>query len=298
MLAQISLFVPILKHREDTKQEWLPHPSESTLFCIQIGSLSVVFPNCFCSRPSWLESKEFKFVVGPERLEFMIHSELVAKQSEPLRALITNGMKESLEGVVKWSSVDVETFKRFSEYIHTGDFETQCCVSIEADPEASEARTTTLAEPFSASDGLIHSAWKRFQDNTTFKFAKSPAVYEADLWVIVDTDLSGVFSAIARVYMLAHIYDIGHLMDFCRAKIHSIMIRCVGGEVYDLLRICMTEPSAVGLRELVFEYCALNLDSISHIQDFRSVISEFPQAAVCIMKKIQEILEFEYKNEE
>lgn len=60
-----------------------------------------MFPDFFCSRPSWLEFKEFKFVVGPERLEFMIHSELVAKQSEPLRALITNGIKESLEGVVK-----------------------------------------------------------------------------------------------------------------------------------------------------------------------------------------------------
>lgn len=31
----------------------------------------------------------------------MLHSELVAKQSGPLHALMTNGMKESLEGVVK-----------------------------------------------------------------------------------------------------------------------------------------------------------------------------------------------------
>lgn len=98
--------------------------------------------------------------------------------------------------------------------------------------------------------------------------------------------------------MLAHFYDIGHLMDFCQAKIHSIMIRCVGGEVSDLLRICMTEPSAAGLKEMVFEYCALSLDSISHLLDFRSVIGEFPEAAVCIMEKIREIWEFESKNEE
>ncbi len=198
----------------------------------------------------------------------MLHSELVAKQSGPLHALMTNGMKESLEGVVKWPDVDVETFKRFSEYIHTGDFEAQCCVSIEADPEASEARATSLAEPFCSDDGIIHAAWQRFQHNKTYKLTKCPTVYEADLWVIVHTDLSGAFRAIATVYMLAHFYDIGHLMDFCQAKIHSIMIRCVGGEVSDLLRICMTEPSAAGLKELVFEYCALSLDSISHLLDF------------------------------
>ncbi|KAM3558524.1 hypothetical protein ARSEF4850_004561 [Beauveria asiatica] len=183
---------------------------------------------------NWLSSKQFKFVVGPEGQEFTVHSALVAEQSKPLHALVTNGMKESLEATVKWPHVDVATFKKFSEYLYTGDF--------------------------------------------------------------VAPGFEPIATIIAKLYTFAHYYDIQQLKRFCQAKIHSLMALAPGREeVCELLQFCETDPGGRGLKELVVEYCALNLRWLLASKKFHTLIEEYPKASLGIMKKLSSFNTFYFE---
>ncbi|EKG10604.1 hypothetical protein MPH_12462 [Macrophomina phaseolina MS6] len=64
----------------------------------------------------------FDFYIGPERVRFVLYRNLVARYSNPLGKMMSNGMKESQEGAAFLEHVDSETFGRFAEYIHSGDY--------------------------------------------------------------------------------------------------------------------------------------------------------------------------------
>ncbi|KAM3516090.1 hypothetical protein MY11210_000372 [Beauveria gryllotalpidicola] len=249
------------------------------------------------SQPDWLSSKEFKFIVGPEGQEFMVHSALVAEQSKPLDALVTNGMKESLQGTVEWPHVDVATFEKFSKYLYTGDFLSPCF-----EPFANvQSDRTCIANtwPKFDDDKITQKAWVRFRTRKRYAFHELPTVYEAFPYRInyyEDSDHSEVFLSVARVYTFAHYYDIRKLMRFCQAKIHSLMALAPGRqEVCNLLQLCKDEPAAAGLKELVFEYCALNLRWLLAGKKFHTIIEEYPEASLGIMKKMKSFNTFYFK---
>ncbi|KAK6839826.1 hypothetical protein PG987_005692 [Apiospora arundinis] len=64
-------------------------------------------------------SGPFRFLIGPEKKEYMMHTELVASLSKPLKALLTSGMAESCKRVVEWPDVDETTFLRFFQFAYT-----------------------------------------------------------------------------------------------------------------------------------------------------------------------------------
>ncbi|KAI8957248.1 hypothetical protein F5Y11DRAFT_98616 [Daldinia sp. FL1419] len=67
-------------------------------------------------------SKPFRFLVGTEKKEFFMHSELVARISKPLRTLVEGEWKEGKEKSAEWSDVDEGTFVRFCEFAYSGDY--------------------------------------------------------------------------------------------------------------------------------------------------------------------------------
>lgn len=67
-----------------------------------------------------LETGLFTFLLGPEEVPLQIHAGLVKDLSEPLQAMMTNGMKESVERKAKLNDVDPHTFSLFAEYAYTG----------------------------------------------------------------------------------------------------------------------------------------------------------------------------------
>ncbi|KAM3552533.1 hypothetical protein MY1884_007153 [Beauveria asiatica] len=237
----------------------------------------------------WLSLKQFKFVVGPEGQEFTVHSALVAEQSKPLHAVITNGMKESLEGIVRWPHVDVATFKRFSEYLYTGDFMSPCFGTSTDVPSDRSRKANHLGRIEDVQ--IIQKAYSRFQFRRRYVFQQYPSIYVPHPdWddVYDDGDCSEVFSSVANVYIFAHYYDIQRLMTFCRAKIHSLMsLAHDREEVIDLLQLCKDQPAAAGLKELVFEYCALSLHWFLTHKWFHTILEEYPEASLRIIKKMK-----------
>ncbi|KAG6989069.1 hypothetical protein Forpi1262_v018700 [Fusarium oxysporum f. sp. raphani] len=89
------------------------------------------------SKKSVATSKPFKFIVGPQRTEFTIHSALVGHQSPALLALVNGQFKESSDCSVKWDDIDEIVFTSFWQFVYTGDYDT---------PEPLPPATTTSSK--------------------------------------------------------------------------------------------------------------------------------------------------------
>ncbi|KAF9630934.1 hypothetical protein BFW01_g1805 [Lasiodiplodia theobromae] len=77
----------------------------------------------------------FDFYVGPDEVHFILYKNLVSRYSEPLGRMMTNGMKESREGKAFLKDVDPDTFFRFAEFIHSGDYSAVDPVEVPLTPE-------------------------------------------------------------------------------------------------------------------------------------------------------------------
>ncbi|RYP66175.1 hypothetical protein DL771_007951 [Monosporascus sp. 5C6A] len=71
-----------------------------------------------------LASKLFRFLVGPERKEFVVHSLALSRLSRALDALVNGKMSEACEGTAVWDDMDPDTFVRFTEFAYSGDYTT------------------------------------------------------------------------------------------------------------------------------------------------------------------------------
>lgn len=66
-----------------------------------------------------MESKPFKFIVGPSRKEFFVHAEALTKISPVLRDLIATSM---IEDTAVLEDMDEEEFSRLCEYAYSGNY--------------------------------------------------------------------------------------------------------------------------------------------------------------------------------
>ncbi|KAM3497813.1 hypothetical protein MY10362_008846 [Beauveria mimosiformis] len=207
-----------------------------------------------------------------------------------------NGMKESLEATVKWPHVDVATFKKFSEYLYTGDFFAPGFVPIANTSAHRTCISNTLPE--FDDNRITHKAWVRFRTRKRYAFHELPTIYEASMSLIDYSEtLAEGFPSIAKLYSFAHYYDIRKLERFCQAKIHSLMaLAPCREEVCDLLQFCEIDPGGRGLKELVVEYCALNLRWLLPSKKFHTLIEEYPKASLGIMKKLNSFSTFYFKH--
>ncbi|KAL2878996.1 hypothetical protein SGCOL_005695 [Colletotrichum sp. CLE4] len=71
-----------------------------------------------------VDSRIVTFVVGrgDSTREFRVHEGVLTYLLEPLRALLTGGMQESLEGKIIWDDVKPATFLLLLDYAYTGSY--------------------------------------------------------------------------------------------------------------------------------------------------------------------------------
>ncbi|KAI3543739.1 hypothetical protein CSPX01_06062 [Colletotrichum filicis] len=69
-----------------------------------------------------IDSRIVTFVIGKgdSKREFRVHEGALVHLSEPLGALLTGGMQESLEGKIIWDDVEPATFVLLLEYAYSG----------------------------------------------------------------------------------------------------------------------------------------------------------------------------------
>ncbi|KAI1208462.1 uncharacterized protein F4807DRAFT_152459 [Annulohypoxylon truncatum] len=89
-----------------------------------------------------LNDRFFKFVVGPDRKEFVVHADVFAKLSKPLDALINGIFSEAAEKRTVWDEVAETTFDRLRQFAYCGDYE---CVAPKF--STNKAKPSSEAQP-------------------------------------------------------------------------------------------------------------------------------------------------------
>lgn len=89
----------------------------------------------------------FDFYIGPDEIQFSLYRNLVSRYSEPLGRMMSNGMKESREGKAFLKDVDPDTFCRFAEFIHSGNYSAAAPVEVPLTPEDDDILPDGPASP-------------------------------------------------------------------------------------------------------------------------------------------------------
>ena len=74
-------------------------------------------------------SPQFKFVVGSDGDCINVNSGILSGLSDPMEALMTNGMRESQERIVEWRDVETDVFVAMYQFAFTGDYDTPSSIN-------------------------------------------------------------------------------------------------------------------------------------------------------------------------
>lgn len=70
------------------------------------------------ANPELFNDNMFLFLLGPEKTPVSVYKDVVADLSEPLKKMMTNGMRESLSGKADLVEVDIEVFRLFLQFAY------------------------------------------------------------------------------------------------------------------------------------------------------------------------------------
>jgi hypothetical protein len=264
--------------------------------------------------PSIVSSGVFRFIVGPKKKEFSLHSDLVAHQSRALDILINGDMNEARERCASWEDVDEQTFIRFSQFIYTGDYTgAEFRARIDRTAQAN-LKATVIEQPFSPRfisasprltpppPGMVSpqlpsyyrqesgkkALWSRFQglypdvNSYTYVYKNKPM-----------DDFSEVFLSHARVYIFADYHDIPTLRAVSLRKLrqkleHFVLYEEGIEDITQLVQYCYEhtlsrQDSVDELRSLVNIYAACKLEDLFKSEGFRKLVEETGEFAVGVI---------------
>ncbi|KAM3496823.1 hypothetical protein MY10362_009806 [Beauveria mimosiformis] len=208
-----------------------------------------------------LVAQPFRFLVGPKKQDFYIHTSLLASQSRTLDALVYGQMKEAVNGCTVWEDVSEDTFIRFGQYVYTGDYDGAAPFEPPASPtpppteepgegsDASPAVEALPAEEDIPDDDFWGSAkpkkskkkavsewdwgvsppqraeqaWEHF--TTTRSYLCAPPIPSPTLKNLNNKtkEYAEVFLSHARVHVMADYYLIQPLATLTLHKLHEIL---------------------------------------------------------------------------
>ncbi|KAK8068121.1 BTB/POZ fold protein [Apiospora saccharicola] len=272
-------------------------------------------------------SGPFRFLVGPEKTEYMMHAELVASISQPLKVLVTGSMVESCRGVAEWPEVDDATFMRFFQFAYSGNFQDE-----EPEERPTPAEPPALGEPpapreYDEPEPQLVEAFigrprrNRIQANP-FSFVEAPVEKKTTLWESftemyppLESQTSGwplpdqnpvldftrVFLAYARLYVLADEKDIQGLAALSLRRLHHILkhfnLQGHGPDsIASLAEYCFENTCDKGgaqdeLRRLVCLFSASKLKILWTSQSFRRAFVEIGDFSIGVVGMLVEGLD-------
>ncbi|KAG6092269.1 hypothetical protein E4U30_005649 [Claviceps sp. LM220 group G6] len=231
------------------------------------------------SYASFMSSKAFEFLVGPDKKPFIIHSELVASLSPVLERLVKGNMEEAQKGSVVWEHVDEQTFIRLSQYAYMRTYEYPA-FRPRPQPKAGPSKASLLATDAdterdsyrynhrSSMLKMCDDSWEAFFENEPpipshlTKVAMKKASPLAD----GERNDAELLLSHARLYVLADCYGIKPLMGLSLSTLYSVLSEFmewddVADMLIKLLRYCFENDTPAELREFVMRY------AVCHIED-------------------------------
>ncbi|CCE32468.1 uncharacterized protein CPUR_06328 [Claviceps purpurea 20.1] len=243
------------------------------------------------------------FVVGEDKREFLLHSDLVKRESEALGKIIDASFAEGRKGYVVLRDDDVEIISAFAQFIYTGYY--HLSFNMSAPDSANEShdkgnRGNNVAQ-FTEFRRPHNGLWRRFIQRNHYenqeKLSDSESYmipYEASRFEIDDSDVpylnagymdkdcSELFISHVRIFVFAQYYAVEALMDLSMQRLHealcgfSLSIVRIG-DILALIRYCYEQPDLKRLKKMVAMYSAAVVNSQIQevvIEDFEDLLTE------------------------
>ncbi|KAH7308955.1 hypothetical protein B0I35DRAFT_453549 [Stachybotrys elegans] len=251
-----------------------------------------------------ISSTPFTFIVGPDEIEFTLHSALVASQSPKLDRLLNGQMKEAIERRVKFPHVDKDTFVRFGQYVYTGWYdeaqpekrpvsEEQDSIGFQATEQPAKfpllpVKRLSKTKSFGPIIGEpIHNS-KRAQLWDTFKALHPLRIRQSGPRPNQGSgDHTGVFLSHVRMYVFADYNGVDALQNLALSQLRLALERfnlCAEGhnDISQLIKACFEETAdkegqADALRSLVCFYSACKIEELWKGSAFRETSELFPE---------------------
>ncbi|KAK3391317.1 hypothetical protein B0H63DRAFT_388792 [Podospora didyma] len=246
-----------------------------------------------------ISSKPYKFTIGPNKREFVMHSALVAAQSRALDRLVNGGFKEAEEFHTELKSVSEETFVLFSQYAYTGDYELleinpRPRVDIKEEEKAvrypEPPVEKALPEPEPALDAEVKpkytynrtELWKNFTLVCSIAVELQPRRPGAVL------HNGNVLLSHAQLYVFADCYGISRLSELSFNRLGQALLEMkvtpeLVADVIELLSYCYDEPTPARLRNHLVLYAACKADELWSNIHFRELVTTHGELAAALL---------------
>ncbi|KAI1454655.1 hypothetical protein F4805DRAFT_460470 [Annulohypoxylon moriforme] len=267
-----------------------------------------------------MTSKPFKFVVGPNRMEFFVHTEALIAISPVLRVMITGSMREAVEGVAVLENIDVEDFTGLCEYAYSGSYESP--IPDSAPPELPFRPDGNASNAYGVNSqpraiNFLHGTIKDAPAQQWMKKYRDPPVMSVyghyDCYRYHDKDWTENLLYHANIYILADTYDVSGLRSLARHCIYKVLR--IFEDTWDsipaiekLIRLIYENTQKSDeLRGLLSSYVAIKSENFflhPHMQKLRDDCPEFCsdvlqstiECFACELREVEEKLK--RKNEE
>ncbi|KAK4098449.1 hypothetical protein N658DRAFT_432179 [Parathielavia hyrcaniae] len=256
-------------------------------------------------------SKPFRFTVGPEKREFTIHEDLVARQSPALESLVNGSFSEAQKGHAVLESVDEHTFAFFIEYVYTGHYG-------DVDQYTPRPVYYTDEESGLESEELDYeSGWEGNSDNARpsekrlwFRFVRRSRefwkrrAYAAREDEVEHQQAEGavaakaankpgieVFLRHARLQVFADYYGIIGLMDLTFEHMGQLFIGFEPkvkdtGVILELLRFCYDTPAPDALKSFIVLYAACKAEVLWMNKGFQKLVDKNREFSLAFLGQI------------
>lgn len=212
--------------------------------------------------------------MGTDKKEFLIHSALLASQSDAFEVMVNGRFAEAISGKAILADVEEDTFVTFAKFAYQGDYDLPLPVT---DDMVRKRKPVTIDGQHSWSPPT-NQYWKAFiSDPKYVGIVGEPTI--SPLNARMDDDFSNVFISQAKIAIFADCYGIKELTRLSMHKLHHALssFRLSGPRVLDIValaRFCYDSPAPKSLRKLVICYLACIVESISHIDSFTELLKE------------------------
>ncbi|KAI8680643.1 hypothetical protein NCS56_00470100 [Fusarium sp. Ph1] len=227
-----------------------------------------------------MASPKVQFLIGPNKDEFNIHSELVAAQSSSLANIIRQ-QKGRFDGrPILWKHVEVDTFIRFCAFAFTGDYNDveptlRQIPAMVSQPRLLRKTKLRLTNHRRTPMGVYNSfCWQRFKERYSGHDFSPDNVVDTRTHTCAD-----VFLCHARVFIFADRYKIAKLRDVAIRKlwIAIVNITFTGNAITDITQLVKyvynhttsENPAGKEIRALVRRYCIIRLERMCDHAEFR-----------------------------
>ncbi|KAK2009885.1 hypothetical protein LZ32DRAFT_649523 [Colletotrichum eremochloae] len=235
-----------------------------------------------------IKSRIIKFVIGEDKVECNVHEAVIVNLSEPLRALVTNGMRESVEARVVWGDVEIDTFTKLSQFAYENDY-----TIIDPDEGLDQDQYYTINQRISK----FHTRDYKFKTKFAREFLAN-SLDEARHGTFSDWDKQleqarshshELYMSHVRLYILADRYAVFGLMSLSVQKIRDVLVNNpLDGEffatVWKLLAFVWPRTKSEDeLKTLLLGILLLDLEEATKSPEAANVFANTPEIAAALI---------------